>query len=438
MATAQQDLATINRHQQLGDFITTLYVMEGSSSDPLGGADPDATTRARDMLGAVPVLWWQLPAGEPTAGAVAMLQARAIGAVESAEDSLPLTDSPAAGVRVEVTDSSLRLVSDCQLGPLGTQPFAIEPRIAWFLRQCNTLGVVIETEDSRWIGSVTADGEPPRMCMREGALASKAYRALIERAADWVPVHLGNRSHLAGNSAFADDHYRTYLAAPDEVDLPDQVTWTGDCLACGCAGNSREHCVPNWIAKAQRSQPVTASLFCIDCNNHFGRELEQPIAAAVARGQLSAQLGTKLFARWAVKTALAVSAASGLRPANDWMAGIRGGGLPEGFEVFATGDVQFQPGYSYAVTYFSAQRAAAGLFLFSFVIDGLGFVVARGSDTPLRPPRLERVHPVSSAVVPPAETLDFQRMHAELLSTMTGNPTRFTPSPLRPVKSPRA
>lgn len=439
MATAQLDLATVNREEQLGDFVTALYVMEGSSSDPLGGPDPDATVRARDVLGAVPVLWWQLPDQGPVTDSVAMLAARAVGAVRSVEDSLPLTEAPAEWVSLEVFDSSFRLLSDRPLGPLGAQPFVIEPRLAWFLRRCDTLGIVIATERSRWIGTVTVDGEPPRMCLKAGQLSSKAYPALIERAADWTPVHPGNRSRFAGNSDYADDHYRTHLATPDEVDLPDQVGWTGGCLACGGPGNSREHCVPNWVATAQKVQPVAASLFCIDCNNHFGLELEKPIARAVTRGALGPLLDGDLFARWAIKTALTVSAASGLHLRHAWMVAIRQGAVPDGFEIFAGTGVAFAPGYSYSVTHFSAERDAAGSFLFSFVVDGLGLVVARGADTPLRPPVLARVHPARAAPAPAPGPgpLDFQQLHAELLEAMTGNPTRFTGSPLRPVKAPR-
>lgn len=435
MATPQLDLATVNQEEHLGDFVTALYVMEGSSSDPLG--DPDATVRARDVLGAVPVLWWQLPDQGPVTETVAMLAARAIGAVRSMEDSLPLTESLADRVSLEVLDTSLRLESDRPLGPLGAQPFVIEPRLAWFLRRCSTLGIVIATEESRWIGTVTTDGEPPRMCLKPGQLASRAYPALIEKATDWTPVHPGNRSRLAGNSDYADDHYRTYLATPGEVDLPDQVGWTGDCLACGGPGNSREHCIPNWVATAQKVQPVVASLFCIDCNNHFGDELEEPVARAVNRGTLAGLLGSDLFARWATKTALTVSAASGLHLRHDWMSTLRQGAMPDGFEIFASTDVAFTAGYSYSVTHFSAERDAAGSFLFSFVVDGLGLVVARGAEELLRPPVLARVHPARAAPGPSPEQLDFGQLHAELLTTMTGNPTRFTGSPLRPVRAPR-
>lgn len=414
--------------EDFGDFTTGLYVWEGSSSDPLSASSPFETVRARDLLAGIPVLWWR--PGMKDEGALAdrllevfgRAQAIAIGAVEfDPSHEPPLTVSAVPSSTLLVHADAVELFSTSRpLGLLHGNRFPIDPRLARFLRLCETLSVVIETPTAAFVASFVIDERPPQQVFHEGTLRMKSFASVVEHSDKWAPATLGSMSLLAGMADLADHHVRTYMATPSACDLPDRISYVGPCLACGGPGNSREHCLPRWIANAHNVVPVVAPLFCVSCNSHFGAEVEAPLAIEVRANGLSGALHTELFARWAVKTALTLSAASEVRFPNEWMREIRAGVISEDFQIFANANAVMEPGYLFSVTHFSRAERHNGLFLLTFAMNGLLFVVLRNPTGTIELPGLDRLRPEPHARSV-AQTIDVVKLHDHIVAALTGH-----------------
>lgn len=223
---------------QLGDFVTGLWVMEGSTSDPLRLVDQPVTTSASNVLAAVPFLRWELPASEPDAltDVLARVQAAALQAVRADEGLWPLTSEPNTEMTFDLSDGGLLLRRRHPAGqatPLESVAFDVHPRTAWFLQQTATLSVQVSAAGKSYAASVTLDGGPPRTAAVTGSLA-KNGPALLESALGWQAVLLANRSLYVGarSDDTSDHHFRVYGATPNQEDLP-RLGYKGGCLACG-------------------------------------------------------------------------------------------------------------------------------------------------------------------------------------------------------------
>lgn len=434
-------LRVTSAHQDMGNFTTGLYVSDFSTSDPAVRAAEPTTARSRDVLAAWPVLWWELPSDDEdrVAEVVGGMQALALDAVESDLSSLPLASSPTSSATFMVEGGELKLISNARkLGLLGAASFKIEARLEWFLAGCGTLAIVIKTRSKLWTATITQDGSLPVVLIHDGNTTMPALDAVMNHSKRWERSGIGNTSLLAGMQRVADHHYRTYAAMTTlEPDLPDRLSYQGDCLGCGAPGNSREHCVPNWIAKDQGVHPVVAPIFCVDCNNYFGQTLETPVAIAARAGALPQEVGSVLFTLWAIKTALALSAASDVLIREEWMRAIRDEKMPENFQVFAETNVSMDPGYFFSVTQFSRQARQRGQFLFSFGMNGLFFVVLREESRLLDIPAISRVRPPRLRENT-ATSRDLPALHAHVIELMTGHRMFHTDSISKPIgkKSP--
>lgn len=423
------ELATRAHDDSLGDVIAALYVWEGSSSDPLESRSfPSETVRARDLLSALPVLWWHMSSDSEDEmqrrvnGATALVQASCLGAVEfDPTQQLPVAPELLEGTSFVVAGGELTVTSAGRpLGLFGEISIGLDPRLEWFLELCDTLSLVVEADDKAWVATIKRDGGPPLQAFHNGSLASKEFPAIVERSQNWKAGTLGNPSIVPGMDACPDHHVRTYSATQHERDLPDLVTYIGKCLACAGSGRSREHCVPSWIARDQGVVPVVAEVFCKQCNSFFGKDLEAPISQAMKSGRLDQDLSTDLFLRWAIKTALTISAASDVQFESSWMAELRRGSVPGDFQVFARINVQMEPGYIYTVTHFSRAARKQGYFLFSFATDGLVFVVLRNPSELIHIPGVQRVYPYEKSDEING-TLDIAKLHDWLVEVMTGH-----------------
>ena len=426
-------LRTTNRHPEYGDFVTGIFVLKGSSSDDFMSSATPSTVETRDVLMAVPLLLWMPAAGEQAsiADTVCMLQARCIDAVEQGSAVLPMKQEATSHVEFELADGGLWLRSGTRhLGLLGAFPFAVDDRLAWFLTSGGTLAIAIQAPSRTWVATVASSGIP-LVSVHRGSVASKQFEALMRHSTGWTFAHVGNPSLFADALESADHHYRVYSAEPDRVDLPLRLTYRGKCLGCDAESDSREHCVPNWMAADQGVMPVIAPLLCIDCNGYFGRTLEAPLARLVTDRALGKHLGSQLFTMWAIKTAVTLAAASNVRVDSTWVHQLRDGKVPAGFEVFASTAAKRTPGYDFAITYFSEADLQAGNFLTSFAMDGLVFCVARASPCLEAIDGLPRTHPAFAPATSSFAVLNLARIHGDLVTRVTGHLMGFTPSSMK-------
>jgi hypothetical protein len=432
----RSELTTFTPTELAGSIRTELLVMEGSSSDSLELEAGLKAQQVRDVITAIPVLVWE-QGGDLDRSA---LESAALLELVDVHDgyALPMTLECAECIQFTVEDGCLQFSSRSRnLGFLAGQKFKIHDRMAWFLGRCDSISIVITSSSVFQVRSISNDGMPPRVAVHRGSFDSKQYAALMAYSTNWAETVMANTSLYAGSVDDYDHHSRTYLATPEEVDIPQRIVYRGSCLGCGGAGRSIEHCTPNWIATEHKVVPVTAPIFCAQCNGHFGNELEDPMSNLIRSGGLAHRLGSDLFIRWAIKTALALSVASDSPIDYSWMRAIRLGQVPEGFRVFAETTVEMTPGYMYTVTQFSRSFAEKGAFLVTYAMDGLVFIVLRDATGATELPEWSQVHP---SVVPrkrKPEAQNFNDLHFGIMKSMTGHEMGHVESPAKPVRSKR-
>lgn len=129
-------LQTTSQHPQYGDFVTGLFIMEGSSSDEFGSGNSAITAPVRDVLTAVPILRWIPPSDDDNiVAAITMVQAVALDAIKQGDGTLPMTLNPSLKATFLVDEKDLRIqsVDGRPLGLFGEWTFQLEDRLRWFL-----------------------------------------------------------------------------------------------------------------------------------------------------------------------------------------------------------------------------------------------------------------------------------------------------------------
>ena len=87
--------------------------------------------------------------------------------------------------------------------------------------------------------------------------------------------------------------YYCYESTPEKESLPSNRTIAFKrCFACNKEGNSREHCSPKWIADRYKVKPLVANIFCKECNNWFGVNLENKMQQFLTTGCIDNKDGT--------------------------------------------------------------------------------------------------------------------------------------------------
>lgn len=430
-------LQTTSQHHQYGDFVTGLFIMEGSSSDEFGAGNSDITAPVRDVLAAVPILRWIPPSEDDNiVEAITKVQAVAVDAIRQGDGTLPLTLNPSLKATFLVDEKGLRIqgVDGRRLGLFGGWTFQLEDRLRWFLENGETLGIqIMSPSGDPWVTSLTIGGRPPRLAVKNGNIASKELSGLINHSTSWTFAHLGNVSLFPDARDVADHHYRTYAATPKTADIPN-ITYHGPCLGCGASNLTREHCTPNWISHDLGVGPVVAHIFCGVCNSYFGDEFEIPIAGWYRAGTLLQPETRELFSKWAIKTALTLAAASDVSIQESWMRELRNGAIPKGFEVFASMGIFTHPGYTFAVSHFSAEDQKRGQFLTSFVLGAVSVVVAHAAPQLNKIWELPRIHPSRRpADTPTGGQSSSGGLHHKILSRMANSQLGFTPSKMKAV-----
>lgn len=406
-----------------GRAASYLWVAEVSTSEI-----PSATGASRvDALISIPVLQWS-PPNESDASREAMkMQNAAVGAVELKGEGYPTVAQPPKGLKFSVQNTLLRVWR--QGGTAGMFEgfeWPIDNRLAWYLEQSGTLSLLVVGADSVWVSVALNDRQGPLVGCHRGTVLQKNYTSIIEHSKSWQFGRLGNVSLAADKRDADDDHFDIYASDEKGAQLPSRLTHSGRCISCDSPASSREHCTPDWIARDQCVQPVTSKLFCRSCNSYFGEDLEAPISQRYRDGSLSSVVDSELFARWAIKTALTLSVASGVRIQNQWMRELRQGGIPEGFEVYAETELKSAfKGYIFGATMFSAIRHQKGYVLVTFAIPGLLFSVVRSTAGLGKFGPIARVYPARLEAEGRPQEVDISDLHAAYLEKLTGTRVKF-------------
>ncbi|MCG7277888.1 hypothetical protein MHJ95_02600 [Corynebacterium imitans] len=343
------------------------------------------------------------------------------------DGSFPFVIEPTRQLRFTLNSSTLKIAAEnAPANIFQVFDWPIDKRLAWFLEKSSTLSLVMVGDDSVWVSCALGKSSPPLIGSHPGTVRSKNYVDLIVHSHSWHFGRLGNVSVAADKADFPDDYFQVFASDENGVALPSKLAQSDTCVSCDNPANSREHCTPDWIARDQDVQPVTAHLFCKSCNRFFGEKLENPMAQMYRSGTLPRDLNSKVFVLWAIKTALTLAVASGVRIETAWLRKLRNYEIPDGFEVYADATIQSESkGYSYGVTLFSTKRHQSGNFLTTFAMPGLVLSVVR--TTPLLGEfgPLPRIHPSYLDANQVFPSIELSELHSAYLSEITGNSIYF-------------
>ena len=419
----RRELVTQYEIGDLGRMASYLWVAEGSTSEI---SSVTGVSRV-DALISIPVLQWSPPNESVVSCAAMKMQSAAVEAVELKDGGYPIVVQPPEGLQFSVQDSLLRVWRQGgSAGIFQCTEWPINNRLAWHLGQSGTLSLVVVGFGSVWVSVALSEGRVPLVGSHRGSIRQKNYTSIIEHSKSWHFGTLGNVSLAADKRDADDDHFDIYVSDEKGAQLPGRLAYVGGCISCDSPASSREHCTPDWIARDQCVQPVTSKLFCRPCNSYFGEDLEAPISRLYREGLLSSVVGGQLFARWAIKTALTLSVASGVRIRNQWMRELRQGGIPDGFEVYAETEAQAMfKGYIFGTTMFSAVRHQRGCFLVTFAIPGLLFSVVRSTAELGKFGPIARVYPARLEAGGRPQKVDVSDLHAAYLEKLTGVRVKF-------------
>jgi hypothetical protein len=413
VARVTNEELTVATRWRDGEFVSGLWVGEGSSSDHVTVPEEPTALAARDVLMAVPFLRWK-PDGVPVdAHEFAPRQARAVGAVAAGVAPVPLNVNASQLGDLELGDGVVRLQrASRSLSRFSAAAFPVHPRVAWFLALRSTLSVQIDMEP-RHIATFTAPGKPSAVAVMPGSASSKAYRGLVERAATWKPVSIGNTSVLAGSdpTSRADFHTRAYSAKPHEGDIP-TLEFRGNCLGCGAKRLSREHCTPNRVARDQEVRPVVARILCAECNGYF--------------------------VRWAIKTALTLSVASDVRLPPGWMRDPRNGPGPGGVRGLRRRVLPRAAGIRLRRQLLLRARPQRRRFLATYSMGPVMVCVVRRPAPLGEIPHMPRRHPgIAGSGRLGSGAINLNELNNSIAERLIGHSIVMTPSVPKPVRGQR-
>lgn len=270
----------------------------------------------------------------------------------------------------------------------------LDPRVVYFLRLTETLGVDIRYGgETRYFGTIVQEGSGirrPVLATHRGTINA----GIREKSKNWERAIPFYESVFVGGDDSGDD--RTYVgyATHDREQFPTGITRTV-CLCCAAATSlTVEHCTPKWLANRLGVTPVTAEILCKPCNTTFGAEFEDYVAKLYDTNMLTAPVHRNLVSRWAVKTAIMLSAVSNVSIRQELFDFVEGRNADSSVSVYWCDNAQsmLDSGYHYVVTKFRPELAAES-FLFTMIFGATSFVVAR-TPTELGPlPLIDRWAP---------------------------------------------
>ncbi|MBA0048188.1 hypothetical protein [Mycobacteroides sp. LB1] len=254
----------------------------------------------------------------------------------------------------------------------------LDSRVVYFLRLTETLGIEIRHGDQTcYFGTIVQEGSGisrPALAAHRGTVNA----GIREKSKDWERVNPFYESVFVGGDDSGDDHTYVGYATRDREQFPRGAT-RSTCMHCAAATSlTIEHCTPKWLADRLAVTPVTAKILCEPCNKTFGAELEDPIAELYDTKMLTDPAHRILVSRWAVKTAIMLSAVSNVSIRQELFDFVEGRETDSSVSVYWCDNARslLDSGYHYVVTKFRPELAADS-FLFAMSFGATSFVVAR-------------------------------------------------------------
>lgn len=308
--------------------------------------------------------------------------------------------------------------------------------------QCGNLCVAIQQHRGLVFGRASSKPvDPlPEFPVRTGSVLNAGrrearLRQLIQNVSRYPLLVLGRVDSYLGVN-IGSSNYDVYQSTRDLNSLPKVTNLGGVCLACGDTKTSKEHCSPKWLADREGVEPLVAPILCEECNGWFG-EIEARMADFTSRPiEVTESRTLMLIVRWAVKTALTMSVASGVRAHLGWLPYLRNKRLPDGFTVyFDPNQTLAEPGFAYGVSRFSERLWEEQRFLFSLSTPLFTMCVVRSDGINVDVPLLE-IFPRSFRQPSHSMPGSLADMHQQLHESISGEATVPNDLPHRP-QSPR-
>ena len=287
-------------------------------------------------------------------------------------DAIKITSTTASGLTITFSSFSAQIPAEDEINKI--------------FSACKNLALGISSTSSDFFTRVAGEKNPglPKFPCRKGSLSD------VVAQLDIAKIHKFQCSHIEGagiylDSLIDDSRYYLYRSIPDANTIPKPPSFNCGCFVCGKTPTTKEHCSPSWFAKYYEAKPLIASIFCESCNSWFGKEFEQPAREALVEER--SDYDPKIFAKWAIKTALTMSLASGIQIKPEWLKLLRMCSAPAGFKVYYDPTVVLKDkGYIYYVSDFSPEMIERGAFLFALSTKDFTLCVMNTSDNLIEVP----------------------------------------------------
>ncbi|MDW8759722.1 hypothetical protein Q7W32_07805 [Streptococcus suis] len=226
--------------------------------------------------------------------------------------------------------------------------------------------------------------------------------------------------------------YYYYESTSKKESLPTSKSITYKrCFACGRDETSKEHCSPKWIAVKYNVKPLVANVFCIDCNNWFGVNLENKMQQLQKNNYIS----NAVLINWCIKTSLTMSIASGVPLNTDDLRKLRLGKTPAGYEVYYVNFGINTNGFSFGVSHFETQIRKRGTFLFTFTMPDFSIVVLKNKEGVLLDIPFNKIWPQGeNQIINIPSTLNITDLHQRLHEDLSKQKTEDVELKFRPQK----
>src|SRR5437588_471757 len=132
----------------------------------------------------------------------------------------------------------------------------LDPRMTYFLKLTQMLGVEITDGSSRFFGTVELEGSG-NPWPKVSSLPGRMNRQAIAKSTKWEGIFPSTAQNLVGGEDIPDDHNRIYGATTRTRFIPPQ-TVRDRCLRCGIQSLrlTVEHCTPKWLTDRLQVPPV--------------------------------------------------------------------------------------------------------------------------------------------------------------------------------------
>lgn len=215
--------------------------------------------------------------------------------------------------------------------------------------------------------------------------------------------------------------YYCYESTSEKESLPSSRKLTfKKCFACGKDEISKEHCSPKWITDKYKVKALIADIFCKECNNWFGVNLENKMQQFLTTGCIN----NKELIHWCIKTSLTMSIASGVPLNTSDLIQLRKDITPLGYEVYFDTFGCQDSGFYYGVSHFETQIRERGTFLFTFTMPDFSFVVIKNKEGISLDVPIKKIWPqVPSQSTSTPHVLNFTDLHQNLHETLSRQKT---------------